>query len=162
MEGVRSGCAIFSTHLGRFLPRLASTAPMILRSSPEDDQDEMVANLQQKFPLQCKAITAPITDIYQYFDHYDAHRHGYAFLTSVLVSIAYFNERRAERVQEFAQLWTKHNAALFDTILSRNQNIFTELEVTEHGDDFLSDVFIELQRLRMNMASQSKSWRSDL
>lgn len=157
MDGVRPGCAIFSTHLGRFLPRLASTAPMILRSSPEDDHDEMVANLQQKFPLQCKAITAPITDIYQYFDHYDTHRHGYAFLTSVLVTIAYFNSRRAKRVQDFAQQWAKDNTALFDTVLSQHQKFFTKLEVTEHGDEFLSDVFVELQRLRMNMASQSKS-----
>jgi hypothetical protein len=151
------GPAIFSTHLGRYAARNTLPPSIILRSSPDDDQDEMVAKLQRMFPLQCRAITAPITNIYDYFDPYDTHRHGYRFLESVLGTIAAHNFRRAQRVQSFVQQWKRDNQDLYDGILSRTQDVFTDAEVNEYGCEFLGEAFSLLQSLRMNQRAARKS-----
>lgn len=129
----------------------------MLRSNPDDDQDDMVAKLQSTFPQQCKAITAPITNIYDYFDPYDTHRHGYRFLESVLGTIAHHNFIRAGRVQSFAEQWINANPYLFEGIMSMTQGDFTEAEHHTYGCDFLGEAFCLIQGLRMNRPAARKS-----
>lgn len=148
MDPTHQGDAIFSTHLGRFPPRTELPSSIVLRSSPEDDHESMVATLRRQFPQQCRAITAPIVNIYQWFDPYDAHRHGSAFLHSVLVAIAFQNTTRAKQVQEFADHWRIAHPTHFDTIASQSLEVFTDMEIEEYGYDFLADTFLQLTLLR--------------
>jgi hypothetical protein len=144
------GPAIFSTHLGRYATRDTLSPSIMLRSNPDDDQDDMVARLQSMFPQQCKAITAPITNIYDYFDLYDAHRHGSCFLESVLGTIAAHNFRRAQMVQNFVGHWRQDNPRLYETILSRTLDVFSDADVKHYGCEFLGEAFSLLQSHRRN------------
>lgn len=128
----------------------------MLRSNPNDDQDDMVAKLQSMFPLQCKAITAPITNIYDYFDFYDAHRHGSLFLESVLATIAAHNFKRAQMVQNFVENWRQDNPRLYNSILSRTE-VFSDADVKYYGSEFLGEAHSLLRSLRMNRYVACKS-----
>lgn len=147
---------MFSTHLGQYAPRVGSDAAIILRSSPEDDQESMILKLRQKFPKECKDMNSLQPNIFTYFDHYDAHLHGSAFLYSVLTTIAMQNNRRMEYVRKFATDWGRNNPELFDNLMSQTQDIFTEPDRQEYGCEFLADVLVELQ-LRKDTVSQSKA-----
>ena len=150
MATLSYGAAIFSTHLGRFAPRNIKAPSIMLRSNPDDDQDVMVANLESTFPMQCRAITAPIINIYDYFDLYDAHRHGYLFLESVLGTIAAHNFERAHRFQSFVEQVKQNNPGLFEGILSGPLAVFSDADVERYGWEFLTEAFSLLRSLRMN------------
>ena len=162
MDAIHPQHAIFSTQTGRFPPRGARTDPIVLRSSPEDDRDSMVDRLRQMFPSQCKSITAPIGSIYHYFDESDAHRHGYGFLESVLLTIAFLNSQRARRVHEFAEQWLSANPRYFEIHERQKKMVFTDAEVEEHGHEFLSEVITVLQERRPNVSLQSEFVDSSL
>lgn len=157
IDEIYHGAAIFSTQLGRFEPRNNLPPSIILRSSPNDDQDEMVARLQSTFPEQCKLITAPITDIPYYFDAYDMHLHGYRFLESVLATIARHNFNRASKVQSFAEEWICANPRGFEGILSMTYAVFAETADHTHGEDFLKEVFCLLKGIKTYRSAASKS-----
>lgn len=157
MELYPFGDALFSTHHGKYSPRPASLGPIVLRSSPEDDQDSMVARLRWKFPLQCKEIKAPIENIYQWFDPYDTHRHGYAFLHSVLSTIAFQNSVRAGQLNSFAEKWKKANPGRFDAIKYYSVDMFIRDELWEFGHEFLADVAQILHASRYSTTPHCKS-----
>ncbi len=165
MESVpSSGPAVFSTHLGKFAQRPVSNTPIVIRSSPESDQDSMIMKLRRKFPVQCKAIIMPVADIYQWFDPYDAHRHGYAFLHSVLQTIAIQNSNRVKQVLDFAEKWKENNFALFSALTPQSKDLFTEGEIGKYGYEFLAETYQRLLLLKSNLAVQCKpkdSFRSD-
>lgn len=143
--------AIFSTHLGQFQPRPALSGPIVLRSSPDDDQDSMIARLRERFPHQCKAIVAPVTNIYQWFDQHDTYRHGYGFLHSVLATIAFQNSRE---VQDFVGRWRIENR---ERLLHSSGVMFTKAEIMEHGSGFLAEAAQQIHRLRASL--QCKPYR---
>lgn len=153
MDFYPSGDAIFSTYLHKYSQRAASIGPIILRSSPDDDQDSMVARLRQDFPLQCKEIVIPVESIYHWFDPYDAHRHGYAFLYSVLTTIAIQNSIRARQVRDFAELWRAKNPGRFRNLAPASQVLFTNADIEQYGRDFLADAFHVLQALKLEAAA---------
>lgn len=140
--------AIFSTHLGQYQPRPALSASIVLRTSPDDDQDSMIAKLRQQFPLHCKAIVAPVTDIHQWFDHYDTYRHGYGFLHSVLSTIAFQNSRQ---VHDFVDRWRNENRQRFYAVGQNSGVTFTKAEITEHGSEFLAEAAQQIHYLRASL-----------
>ena len=92
IRALPTGPAIFSTHLGTRPPRpMQPSGRTIVRSDFEADQKAMAANLQMRYPIQCKAISTPIEDISQYFDGWDIVNQGYTFLVNVLGLIARSN-----------------------------------------------------------------------
>lgn len=109
----------------------------------------MIANLWEKYPLQCKAISAPVTNIYQYFDHYDVMLKGQGFLYAVLVEIALSNAIRATKIQQFAEHWRSTHTEQFLSISPETQEIFTDEEKELYPEDFLKDAFTQLQCLRV-------------
>ena len=156
MDTIYQGAAIFSTHLGKFPPRNAVPPSIILRSNPDDDQDEMVARLQRLFPQECRLITAPITNVAYYFDLYEMHQYGYRFLESVLGTIARHNWNRARHVQSFAEEWINANPDRFEGVMSMSYAGFSETAVHTHGEDFGKEVFSLLQGIRMYRSAASK------
>ena len=111
----------------------------------------MIADLWGKYPLQCKAISSPVTNIYQYFDHYDVMLKGQGFLYAVLVEIALSNAIRTTKVQLFAEHWRSTYLERFLSISPEKQDIFTDEEKELHKEDFLKDAFAQLQCLRVAM-----------
>ncbi|KAA6413897.1 MAG: hypothetical protein FRX48_02259 [Lasallia pustulata] len=148
---LEEGDAIFSTRLGTYPPRQATPpfAPIIIRSDPVGDQHEMIADLWKKYPQQCKAISAPVTNIYQYFDHYDVMLKGQGFLYAVLLEIAVSNAIRAAKVHQFAANWRFSHLERFLSIGPQTQDVFTDEEKELYEEDFLKDVFTQLQSLRV-------------
>lgn len=158
MDTIYQGAAIFSTHLGKFEPRNTVPPSIILRTNPNDDQDEMVARLQRTFPQECKLIKAPITNVAYYFDGYEMHQYGYCFLQSVLETIARHNWNRAQNVQGFADQWMKANPEHFDRIMSMSYRSFSETARHTHGEDFGREVFGLLQSKKAFGPAASMSW----
>lgn len=146
--------AMFSTNLGRSAPHAASKSPVIIRSSPEDDEDNMIADLRRKFPAECKAITAPIEDIPTYFDLEDIRVHGWFFLFSVLCKIALQNQMRLQQVQAFVENWRITHIALFQNFEDQTQDIFTDEEREVYGYEFLNDAFVKLREQQNALMSQ--------
>lgn len=147
--------AIFSTHLGQYQPRPALSGPIVIRSSPDDDQDSMIAKLRQQFPLHCKAIVAPVTNIHQWFDQHDTYRHGYGFLHSVLATIAFQNSKE---VHGFVERWRTENRERF---VHNSGVMFTKAEITEHGSGFLAEAAQQIYYLRASLQRKpyhSSSW----
>lgn len=141
------GDAIFSTHLHRFQSRgVELPARIVLRSSPEDDMEAKIADLQAKYPAECKAIDAPITNLYKYFDAYDQQLHGEKFLHTVLTQIFERNVIRGHAIQEYARVWHNLNPTAFPWITDNGFNAFTDDDVEEYGKDFLEEVLQLLQR----------------
>lgn len=112
----------------------------------------MIADLWAKYPQQCKAISAPVTNIYQYFDHYDVMLKGQGFLYAVLVEIALSNATRVTKVQQFAEQWRSTHPDQFLRINPETQDAFTDQEKELHKEDFLKDAFAQLQCLRVAMS----------
>ncbi|KAL8755535.1 MAG: hypothetical protein Q9184_004777, partial [Pyrenodesmia sp. 2 TL-2023] len=141
------GDAIFSTHLHRFQSRgVELPARIILRSSPEDDMEATIADLQAKYPAECKAINAPITNLYKYFDAYDQQLHGERFLHTVLTQIFERNVIRGHAIQEYARVWHTLNPTAFPWINDNGFNAFTDDDVEVYGKDFLEEVLQLLQQ----------------
>lgn len=118
------------------------------------DEQEMIADLREKYPQQCKAISAPVTNIYQYFDHYDVMLKGQGFLYAVLAEIALSNAIRATNVQHFAEQWRCTHLERFLSIGPETQDIFEDEEKKLHKGDFLKDALVQLQCLRLDWAIQ--------
>lgn len=157
MDTMYQGAAIFSTHLGKYKPRNTKPPSIILRSNPDDDQDEMVARLQREFPEQCKLIVAPITNVAHYFDPYDMHQQGYRFLESVLGTIARHNWNRARNVQSFAEEWIQTNPNHFEGIMSMAYGAFAQTAHHTHGEEFGREVFSLIQGIRTYRSAPSKA-----
>lgn len=149
---LRQGKAIFSTKLGKWTPRLAEPplSSIIIRTDPVEDMHSYVARLRQEFPIECKEISAPITNIYDYFDHQDLHMQGSAFLQAVLDQIAAENEERACNLEIFAQRWMEANFDRFSSIVADTEEIFNEAEKNQHHPRFLRDALKLLKGYRLN------------
>ena len=148
---IREGNAIFSTNYNQIPKREArpGEASIIIRSDPMEDVDALVSILQQRYPQACKNMTAPIPNIYEYFDHYDVQLHGSGIIHAVLNKIAEYNESRGMHVLSFTEQWKNKNVDHFLNITHQDtREIFTEEEHEQYGDDFLEDALERLKALR--------------
>lgn len=118
----------------------------------------MIADLRRKYPQQCKAISAPVTNIYQYFDHYDVMLKGQGFLYAVLAEIALSNAIRATNVQHFAEQWRSTHLERFLSIGPETQDIFEDEDKKLHKEDFLKDALVRLQCLRVDWPVQRSQY----
>jgi len=152
VDQLRQGKSIFSTKLGRWAPRLAEPplSPIILRTDPVEDMHAMVASLRGEFPKGCKEISAPIKNIYDYFDHQDVHMHGVGFIQTVLSQIAAENAERAGKIEKFAQRWMEVNADRFSSIEPDTHEIYDETEKGQYHERFLQDALTLLKAYRVN------------
>ena len=151
MQNQALGAAIFSTDLGRFPPRAPHILPgrIILRSNPEDDMNQKIAELQTKYPAHCKAIEDPPSNLYDYFDVYDQHLHGQLFLKSVLTEIGIRNKARRRfheaKVAEYAQDWRSLNHQNFLLFTDFGLDSFTKEDIEAIGKEILVEVAQKLQ-----------------
>ncbi|KAL8790619.1 MAG: hypothetical protein Q9213_000466 [Squamulea squamosa] len=147
MAVLYNGAAIFSTDLGRFAPRQPAVLPgrIILRSVPEEDMESKISDLEAKFPDQCKTLTSPIANLYDYFDQYDQELHGAVFLRAVLEEICVRNLVRKQGILDFTFQWIELNPIAFPHILSLGLDAFTVDDVETFGEDFLQDALSDLQ-----------------
>ena len=152
-QQIRDGKAIFSTRLGSFPPREARPreAPIIMRSDPEQDIEEVICRLRREYPRECRLITTPIKNMFDYFDHYDVQLHGTGIIHAVLMGIATHNARRADNVITFAESWKHFCGEKFWAITPETQDLFTTEDVERYGDDFLDDALAYLKDARMTM-----------
>ncbi|MCJ1249628.1 hypothetical protein MMC30_006854 [Trapelia coarctata] len=152
VDQLRQGKSIFSTKLGKWAPRLAESplSPIIIRTDPVEDMQSMVSSLRAEFPKECREISGPIRNIYDYFDHQDVHMHGLNFIQSVLNQIVGENEERARNLENFAQRWMELNVNRFRNIEADTQEIFDETEKTQHHQRFLHDALELLKAYRLN------------
>lgn len=153
VKQLREGKAVFSTNFGQYLRREAKPfeAPIIMRTDPVEDIEAMVSKLQREHSEACKAIAAPINNIYDYFDHYDVQLHGTAIIHAVLSAIAVQNSSAAMRVQEFTEYWKNRNFERFNEIIADSQDLFTVEEKTKYDEGFLKDAAMHLQKLRLGI-----------
>ena len=151
------GKAIFSTRNGEYARReRIPSIRTILRSNPIEDQQTMVAKLQEDFPEVCKAITAPVTDkdVYEYFDYCDAAVQGFEFLRAVLEYIAGLNASAdadmATRVQDYVGRWKNVNAEAFTYTRPHHAiaDLFTKEDIEEHGAEFLTEAMVQIKCLK--------------
>ncbi|KAI9873799.1 MAG: Protein phosphatase PP2A regulatory subunit B [Pleopsidium flavum] len=147
---VNQGKAIFSTKFAEFAPRTAvePLPPIILRYNPRVDVPAFKDTLRRRFPLQCHTVTAPIDNLYEYFDHYDLHIQGAEFIYAVLVKIALENSTRAKQILDFAGRWKTENFEKFHILNVLTSDLFTEEQKQSHDEEFLSDALAELKKLR--------------
>lgn len=153
MAALQNGGAKFSNNLGRLSPCEPSALPkrIILRSVPEDDMESKIAELRTKFPDECKAITSPVANLYDYFDHYDQELHGAMFLRAVLEEICGRNLMRNQAIFDFTQDWMRVNSTNVQCILGLGlDSAFTADDIEVYGKDFLQDALRELQLLKLN------------
>ena len=146
----QNGACLFSTHGGRFQPRYAPHGmPIILRSDPDDDCMQMVADLQHKFPGICRKVKRPVayTDLYEWFDHRDAHVHGVSFLLSVLSHIGLENQGR---LLDYVTRWRTTNAEAFLMVLPGHgiEHLFTPEDIEEYSIEFMTDALMEIKRVQ--------------
>ena len=150
-QRVRNARAIFSTNRGKSvtLEAKAGESSVILRTDPTDDMVTLVANLRRQFPLECRNLTLPIVNIYDYFDHYDVHLHGSGMIVSVLNQIGTENLARIAQVERFCEDWKSANSQRFDSIAEETQEIFNTDENTLYNAELLQDAFMSLKKTRM-------------
>ena len=150
-QQIRDGKAIFSTRLGRFPPREARPceAPIIMRSDPEHDVEDMISRLRREYPRECRLIMVPIKNLFDYFDHYDVQLHGTGIIYAVLMGIATHNARRADNIRTFAESWRHFCGDRFWGITPETQDLFTPFDVERYGNDFLDDALAYLKDARM-------------
>lgn len=148
---------MFSTKHGKYAPRAACQSSIIIRSSPEDDQEAMIARLRQQYPTECGDMTSLQPDIYQYYDPYDANIMGTDFLYSVLATIAWQNLKRS-----LADVWGDNVPEQFDDFVSQIPDAFTE--VKEYGSEFLANLFAETKARTATHATvfRGKTWRQSI
>ena len=146
------GDAIFSTNKGRLPPRELRMIPprIILRSSPDEDMESMVTELQAKFPMECKEIVAPPANLGDYFDAYDQELHGALFLSSVLKAISFRNQSRRASVCNVAHEWLQLNPMAFGQMLAYELDAFTEDDIEEFGAEFMQEVLDVLQGWKLD------------
>lgn len=159
VDQLRQGKSIFSTKLGKWAPRLAESplSPIILRTDPMEDMHALVASLRGEFPNECKQISAPIRNIYDYFDHQDVHMHGLVFIQTVLCQIAAENAERASKIEKFAQRWMEVNIDRFSSVELETQEIYDETEKAQYHDRFLQDALELLKAYKVNPPASKQS-----
>ena len=143
---------MFSTNFGQYPAREATRpgqAPIIMRSDLSQDIDSMISRLRRDFPTTCKAITAPISNLYEYFDHYDVQSHGTSVINTVLNTIASQNSSRLRCIEEFVNEWKKTHLDLFHAITSDTQEVFAEEDEEAYGEDFLKDALAQIKQLKL-------------
>ena len=152
------GKALFSTRNGEYARRQRiPTMRTILRSHPIEDQQVMVARLQEEFPEVCKTITTPVTDsdVYEYFDYCDAAVHGFEFLRAILEYVAQLNVsvivERASKVQDYVSRWKNANLEAFTYIRPYHAltDLFTEEDIEMHEVEFLTAAMIQIKGLKI-------------
>ncbi|KAL9036588.1 MAG: hypothetical protein Q9180_004219, partial [Flavoplaca navasiana] len=160
MATLQGGPAIFSSSLGRFRSKQPSDAPkrIVLRSFPEEDRDAIIEDLRARFPNQCKAITPPVGDIYDYFDGYDQWLQGGMFLRAVLEEICGRNLRQKQDIFDFTQQWTHLNSTNIPWVLSLDlDSAFTADDKEVYGEEFLQEALEEL-RLQKTKHDYAGQW----
>ncbi len=147
---INNGPAIFSTRFGKDPPRIAVEPfpPVILRFNPYVDVPMFVSNLRRVYPLQCKAVKAPIDNLYQYFDHYDLYVQNADFIQVVLQQIALENKLKTIEVLKFVGKWKFENLERFNNLSSFTLDLFTEQDKRSFDKDFLDEALVELKLLR--------------
>lgn len=153
MAALQNGGAKFSNNLGRSGLHQPFALPerIVLRSVPEDDMESKITDLYTKFPDECKAITSPVANLYDYFDHYDQELHGAMFLRAVLEEICGRNLMRNQAILNFTQQWTRLNSTNVPYIFSLGlDTAFTADDIEHYGKDFLQDALRELQLLKLD------------
>ena len=150
---IREGNAVFSTNLNQISKREAKPGEtsIIIRSDPLEDVEAMVAILQQRYPQVCRNITAPVPNIYEYFDHYDVQLHGSGIIHLVLNKIAESNASRETRILSFMEYWKHQNSESFLGLTQDTKELFTKEEHEQYGDDFLQEALEQLKILRSTM-----------
>ncbi|MCJ1355533.1 MAG: hypothetical protein MMC33_005525 [Icmadophila ericetorum] len=159
IELVRNGRAIFSTQNGRYERREARPfeSSIILRSDPLDDVEAMTERLRKQYPQECQAITTPIHNIYEYFDHYDVQVHGTCIIHAVLIKIAMQNVSTASYAQMLQGFVTKWIDVNFDSFVKEKfeiEQLFSPDDRDQHGEDFLQDALGHIRSMRKNMPPQ--------
>ncbi|MCJ1404430.1 hypothetical protein MMC11_007655 [Xylographa trunciseda] len=156
VEQLRQGKAIFSTNLGKYPARRAqpNSTPVILRSDCEADLASMIAELRVKFPQECRKITLPVNNIYEYFDHYDVNIQGSTFIVRLLVEIATENEKQKQLAREFATKWMGSHIEGFPDIDLDDEDLFSIEEKERYNPNFLQDI---LQMLKGFQASSEQT-----
>ncbi|KAI9838925.1 MAG: hypothetical protein M1819_004133 [Sarea resinae] len=140
---------MFSTNLGEFGPRsLRLPLPvMIVHSDAEAGQTKLVSALRSKYPSQCKAIR-PQFHLWTYYDDYDVHLMGAAFLCAVLQRIGIENVTREEQVHKFVDSWWTTHLDQSVNIDANVKNTFTLQEIEGHDEDFLNDALAVLKAFK--------------
>ncbi|MBC8080754.1 MAG: hypothetical protein H7X86_10440 [Gorillibacterium sp.] len=108
----------------------------------------MVSSLQRDFPQACKMIFLPIHNIYEYFDHYDVHMHGTDMVYRVLYQIAFINQVRVVRTQNFAAEWLYLHCQQEVDVALDSLEVFTSEEKDEHSEEFLEGALGYINYLR--------------
>ncbi|MCJ1393676.1 hypothetical protein MMC18_006552 [Xylographa bjoerkii] len=157
-EQLHQGRAILSTNRGKYPPRRAQprSTPVILRSDCEADLVSMIAELRVKFPQECKKITLPVNNIYEYFDHYDVNIQGSAFIVRLLDQIAKENEKNTKTAQDFATRWMGSHSEGFPDIDLDNEDLFSTEEKEHYNYNFLKDVLELLKSFQAGSAASSE------
>lgn len=114
----------------------------------------MIAELQAKYPAQCKAMKAPITNIHDYYDTYDQQLHGQMFLHTVLMEICLQNTLRKNAILDYSEAWSRLNSEAFECIHQFELDAFTDDDLEEYGEDFLREV---LQLLQVRKTKQDEA-----
>jgi hypothetical protein len=96
-------------------------------------------------------ITAPITNIYDYFDHHDVHMHGSGIIHAVLNAIALENADRTRAVHNFVFNWMSGHMAQLHNNKSNTQDLFGDEEKTHFDESFLKEAFDYLEAIRSTM-----------
>ncbi|KZF20851.1 hypothetical protein L228DRAFT_270124 [Xylona heveae TC161] len=140
---------MFSTQLGRFAPRaLRYPFPQIVVcSDPAVDRKIHASRLRDDFPEQCKAVNFG-SHLCDYFDEYDLYLQGTDYLLSVLGEIASYNFVRAGHVCQFAAVWAVDNMDRFLAIGPSTEKVFTDAEISLHGEEFCVDALAQLKFLK--------------
>ena len=142
VEQLRQGKAMFSTNMGKYPIRRAQplSTPVILRSDCDADLAAMIAELRIKFPLECKKITLPVNNIYEYFDHYDVNIQGSAFIFQLLALIAQENKVNTRTAQQFATKWMEDHTEGFPDINLDDEGLLSIEDKERYSSCFLEDV----------------------
>ncbi|MCJ1384909.1 hypothetical protein MMC17_008027 [Xylographa soralifera] len=158
VEQLRQGKAIFSTNLGKYPTRRAQplSTPVILRSDCDVDLVAMIAELRFKFPQECKKITSPVNNIYEYFDHYDVNIQGSTFIVKLLSMIAEQNEENAKSAQQFATQWMESHSEGFPDIDLDDENLFSAEEKEQYSYNYLKEVLELLKGFQARSAASSE------
>lgn len=158
-EQVTLGRAIFSTRKDTLKPHAVTDrkdAPIVLRTDPEEDITELLVNLQKRFPRDCRRVTLPILDIFNYFDHQDTHIHGFGVCEHVLRKLGTENEERWTTILPKAKSWALENVQRFDLLEPNEDVTFSKGEVAMYNPAFLDDFSFCIIRLRAQKRSEER------
>ena len=116
----------------------------------------MIAELRIEFPLECRKITKPINNIYEYFDHYDVNIQGSTFIFELLSMIAKQNEGDTNSAQQFATQWMENHSEGFPDIDLEDEALFSIEEKEKNSSGFLKDVLELLKGFQAHPVASSE------